>query len=510
MKLARAAAVLLLASCTSGDPPTGNHSTPPANELTVAYIHRSPEIDFVEGSSNPARDGWPAVGQQVVWQAHITYFGNEFPTVQYRWLLDGAEVAKGSVTIPTEGDAVVSYAWPWTFDRHRLRLELDPGNLIREEEEGNNSLEIFTDALSMGFYVETGLYNYMRATQPRLIGAHSVSFENWAQRQISRYNDLLEKAIYPETPNGVVDRYRLDKITLVPNNSLPLNDAQAGFDPPQAVPNSLDRTVDIQWGFPVRQQSAYEDGGFNLVDFNQNYYSGFVQHETGHARYLIDVYTWDVYDGITWQRVDIVEGGQRVAGSRFMPGSQVNVNGANGLLLHHRDFDGLMADNWTFLDRYSAIMMNRIAHQRPRFGNFNEPSNVGEFLDEMPADNIVTIRDAQGNPIPDASVAIYRGGPFPGGQPATGQWVQYFDNLVDGTFTSDAAGEVHLGRNPFTASGPVQIDQRVYLRGVIIVRVESGDRAGYAFLESSEFNLAYQQGKRDAARYDLKVNMLTK
>ena len=497
-------ALIALTACTSGEPATGPAQT---NELLVAYIQRLPQIDFVTGSTNPKVEGWPTVGQEVTWAAHIKHFGNGHPDIPYRWLLDGVEVAKGTVSIPDQGDIVVSYKWPWTFQRHRLRIELDPANTIAEEEEQNNSLEIFSDALSVGFYVESGFYQYMRDVQPRLVGGHSVSFEDWAQRQIARYNQLFEKAIYPETPNGVLDRYRLNAIHIVPDNSLPLAESLAGFDPKQAVPNSADKTVDIQWGFPSVRKTDYDVGGTDLVDFNQRWYSGFVQHETGHARYLVDVYTWDVYDGITWERVDITEGSERVAGSRFMPGRQVNVNGVNGLLLHHRDFDGLMSDDWTFIDRYSAVMLNRIAHERPRFGNYNEPPNFGEFLDEMPADNILVLKDVQGDVIPNASVSIYRGGPFPGGQPATGQWVQYFDNVPDATFTSNASGEIHVGRNPFTQSGPVMIDERTYLRGVIIIRVQQGGKVGYGFLESSEFNLAYEQGRQDLATYDLKVTL---
>ena len=74
--------------------------------------------------------------------------------------------------------------------------------------------------------------------------------------------------------------------------------------------------------------------------------------------------------------------------------------------------------------------------------------------------------------------------------------------------STDASGNVHVGRNPFTDSGPVVIDQARFLRGVIIIRVETAGKVGYGFLESSEFNMAYERGQTTLANYELKVNLL--
>jgi len=65
---------------------------------------------------------------------------------------------------------------------------------------------------------------------------------------------MLANAIYPETPKGVRDRVRLDKITVVPDGALPLVPL-TGIDQPGAGssthPNRNDRRVDMQWGFPA-------------------------------------------------------------------------------------------------------------------------------------------------------------------------------------------------------------------------------------------------------------------
>lgn len=72
--------------------------------------------------------------------------------------------------------------------------------------------------------------------------------------QVESYNLLLARAVYPETPNGVLDRIRLDRVTVVADGALPLDPAGANvggsFTPAQARPNLPDRSVDLQWGFP--------------------------------------------------------------------------------------------------------------------------------------------------------------------------------------------------------------------------------------------------------------------
>src|SRR6185436_7163586 len=125
---------------------------------------------------NPTREGWPAPGQTVTWQAHVvSWTDRALMGVDYRWILDGAEVARGRVDVPAGATVLVDYSWRWTFERHELRFEIDPDDAVAEDEEGNNGLTVFTDALSVGFYVERGFYDHFRANQRLLAGAHSNS-----------------------------------------------------------------------------------------------------------------------------------------------------------------------------------------------------------------------------------------------------------------------------------------------------------------------------------------------
>ena len=53
--------------------------------------------------------------------------------------------------------------WTWKFERHGVGVVLDPNDVLEEESEFNNTLEVFTDALSVGFWAEESLYNFFRA-----------------------------------------------------------------------------------------------------------------------------------------------------------------------------------------------------------------------------------------------------------------------------------------------------------------------------------------------------------
>jgi hypothetical protein len=229
-------------------------------DLSIGWISRLPAIDYVWGSANPTRDGWPAVGQKVTWQAHVKNWSkNDGQSVAYRWVLDGVAVDSGQMRIPARSEKTVDYPWDWEFTRHELKFVIDPANAIKEEEERNNELLIYTDAITVGFYVEQSVYDYFRQHQRKLgLGSNteagSNTWEDWAQRHIRRWNQMLASAIYPETPSGVLDRVRLDKITVVPDGALPLVPLTGMEQPgagPSTHPNLNDRTVDMQWGFPA-------------------------------------------------------------------------------------------------------------------------------------------------------------------------------------------------------------------------------------------------------------------
>jgi len=165
-------------------------------DLSIRYIQRLPEIEYVQNSSNPAVQGWPTVGQQVIWSAKVKHWGTSTVTVNYRWYVNGAEVGAGSRQISGGTETDITYIQNWTFDRKELKLVVDSENYFVETEEGNNEVTVFTDAISAGFYVEQGVYDYFHEHQKKL-NAGSNNFEDWAHRQVSIWNDMLAEAVFP-------------------------------------------------------------------------------------------------------------------------------------------------------------------------------------------------------------------------------------------------------------------------------------------------------------------------
>jgi hypothetical protein len=470
-----------------------------ANNLTIGWISRLPNMDYVWNSPNPAVDGWPAEGQQVVWRAYVKNWTSSIKRgVMFQWLLDGSVVASGTIDIQAGKYAFTDFTWTWTFDRHILDFVLEP------EREGNNHLAIHINAITLGLYVEQSVYDYFHEHQHKL-GIGSNSFEGWAQRQMRMWNHILASAVYPETPDGVEDRVRIDNITVVPDGSLPLVDATglSFFSLPQAVPNLNDRTVDMQWGFPVGVLRSY-DNHVSLTLNNQFFYSGFLQHELGHARYLVDVYGFNVYHGTAGGMIEIMENGVLVAGSDFMPGRGVKYNSVHGLIVHETVEKGMMNADWTYMDRYSAICMNLIAGHRATLGNFNAPENIGIFLNDLPAQNRFTVTDEEGYVLKNADIRIYQAS-APGEPDAA--YPRIFDITPDLYLTTDDNGQVLLGRCPFSPEGVIRHDEFEFSNTAFIMRVEDGNNVGYKVIDVSLFNLEFWRGNTDLADYTVPVTM---
>jgi hypothetical protein len=465
-----------------------------ADDFTVGWISRQPEKEYVWGSSNPKVEGWPAVGEQVAWRAHVRNYGAAHAAVRYRWLLNDQEVATGTVDVAANGLTTVDYPSSWTFERRRLRFVIDTTGVVAEESETNNALEVYTDALAVGFWIEQSVYDLFREKQP-LLGVGASGFEDYAQRHLELYNDMAALSVYPETPNGVLDRFRLQKIVIVPDGALPLTKlddfgVRDGEPNAEMIPDKSDRTVDLQWGFPKSIIGKYVRTD-QRSPRNPFYLDGYVLHEMGHARYLVDVYAWNVRHLAPHYSVDIQENGASIFGRYILNSSRP----------YETPEQGLMNEHFTFYDRYSAIVMNRIAGHRATRGNYNEPENIGEFLNDLPAENRLTIRDRDGIALANADVWIYRG------EGKSDAWyAAVFDNVPDLKLKTDANGQVLVGRCPFSADGKV-VQYWQNNNSTAIVRVASGERVLYGFLESRLFNLAYWRGETQLADHELLVGM---
>ena len=449
-------------------------------DLDVTYIARTPRYNYDAAKKNPVP------GDLVTFEGHIKNWDNLTPAADYRWELDGVSVASGTLAdLGANEERVVTWQWNWQNGPHRIRLTVDPDNAVAEFSEVNNVVEDRTDGVIVGFWVEQSLYDYFHERQ-RNLGIGSNSWENWAQRQMAKWNEHNATAIWDVTPNGVTDRVRIDKIVVVPDGALPLNGGLPGNNP-----DSRDKTVDMMWGFEWDPNSTFYSNTTSRDPNNPFYLEPSLVHELGHARYLIDNYTYDVHNTTGYRSVQIVEPttGQPVAGTALMPFL------AFGEVLYYNQGGGVMTGPYgnNVWSPHEAGALQRIAGRRAVAGNMNAPGNLGEYLNDLPAANHVRFVNAAGQPLVGADVRWHAAvfGPGYGGKT--------FTDPPTYTLTTDADGYIHLPRDPFNAG---QMKEAV-------VRVTHGGQVWYRFFEVAEMNLEYWRGHTANGYYTVELPLRT-
>jgi len=352
-------------------------------------------------------------------------------------------------------------------------------------------------------WVEQGLYDYFHANQYKLaIGANG--WEDWAQRQVDRWNQMFEAARFEgDAPTGVFDRIRLDNITVVGNGELPLN---GGL--PTNNPDSTNRTIDLQWGFTEGHIPMY-NRHTEISDTNPFYFEDSLIHELGHARYLIDTYGLNVHDnpsynppqGTVWSNIEITVNGNLIVGTPYIPIRPPWSDSVFFPTEFGQPGYGLMSGPKNIVDHYSTMAMNLIAGHRAIRGNMNAPGNIGVYIQDLPAENSMLLMDNAGNPLSNTVVKVYQSGFLP-------SWYgKKYDDIPDLNLTSDFQGRVLLGRCPFDTDGTVN---HGYGRanGVPILRVEKDGKTGFGFFTIMDFNMNYWRGNTNLAEYELRVNMI--
>ena len=446
-------------------------------DLDVTYIERTPRYDY------NATKNTPAVGDVVTFIGHIKNYGGTVASTAYRWEIDGASVSTGTLTNLTAGqERTLSIPWTTLAGAHQVKLIVDTANVVAESSEVNNAITIRTDALTWGLWVEQSMYNFFHQHQ-RDLGIGSNSWEDWAQRQAAKWNSMNAEAIWPNSPNGVTDRLRIDKIIIVPDGSLPLAGGIATNDP-----DLRDKTVDMMWGFVSSGLTGtfYADTT-SVTPTNPFYLESGLLHETGHARYLVDAYGFDAHD----TQVQVLEGGVRVAGTSRLPYLAYNE------VLYYNQNGGLMGGPWPGWSPYEAGALNRIAGLRASQGNYNAPGNIGVFMNDLPTNNFVKFVDEAGQPITGAAVSVYRST-----NANTGYYSHSFDNTVDLTYTTNSAGIIQMPRNPFTGTATLPGDPTV---AVMLVRISKGANVWYKFMEATDFNMQYWAGNTTNANYTVEL-----
>ncbi|MCL5990965.1 MAG: Ig-like domain-containing protein [Bacteroidetes bacterium] len=471
----------------------GLRSTDPG-DIIVTHISRLPSIDFVWGSMNPDKDGWPREGDTVTWVAHVLNLSKHYrKDVDYRWIIDYDTVKKGTIDLPPFTTVNFDCNSKWNLDRRRLEFIINQDNSFSEVEHENNSISFYTYALSAGFYVEETLYNYFREYQFQLNSGNNC-WEDWANKNLRLIDDKLSRTVIDTMTNYFEEKYRTDKIVIVPDGYLPLDGGNA-----ITTPNYKDKSVDLIRGFPASllQTNIYINHDSPYY-YNPFYFDQYFAKDILQARYLVDPIGFNVSDNGNGDVVNIKENDKFISGTKFLPwqSGKILYPVSKGLI-----FDSDMYFGFDF-DGYSIIALTRILGQRATLGNYNPPGNSGIYLNDLPQNNIITILDTSGNPLADVNVRVFR---------STGKqgvmYGKYYDSIPDMEFTSDELGRVNLGRCPFDEFGAIFYKMN-NANVVILIRVQSGDKAGYRFLDITKFNLNYWSIYKDTADYDLTFNLL--
>jgi hypothetical protein len=460
-------------------------SKPAGVDLDVTYISRSPLYNRYDVSYTPdgkpyLRPGsesdqrWPSPGELVTFTAHIFNKGTiASGSFSYKWFIDGVEVHSGTLSSLNPGqETTTTYQWAWahTLDSERLlgshtvRLTVDPGNIIAETYESNNSLEDRTDAISLVLAVTPELYT---ALETPVDAVYPFSAEDWLQKQIAAMNAAFIRSMYSSIPGGITERVRLDKILIT----------------------STEPSTDYA-----------EDGGFFLSSDDRSgngYYdpatdvSGSLIHELTHQLGIIDMYNLNVPLEVP-QILDRL--GQPV---------QIEYDAGN-------QYQGLMNNPGIrppIYDEHSALALN--ANKGYRRGYY------GEYLYDVPEHTYIRVLDSHGDPAAGVTVNLYQRSSdanLYGGHFGT------IDNTPEISGVTDSSGLLLLsnrstGESISTRTGHTLVDNPFGVINVVgnndefIVELMKGTHQEYGWLDIMSFNLARWRSGSDTATIDIPAHI---
>jgi TolB protein len=441
---------------------------PAGIDLDATYMNRTPMYNRYAGTENEKR--WPAPNEVVTFTAHIINKGTiASGNFAFKWFIDGSEVYSGTHSSLAPGEeGMETYQWAWAHSldgerllgSHTVRFTVDPANAIPETYESNNSLEDRTDALSLVLAVSPEVY---AALETPVDIQWPFSAEDWLQKQIAAMNAAFARSIYPSTPNGIIERVRLDKIIVTATN------------PP------ADLSVD--GGF---YQTTYDPrGGYYDPDTDV---SGGLLHELSHQLGVIDLYNLG-FDLGTPRVVD--QNGQPVQMETSLP--------ATGLMLN----PGIQPPIY---EEHSALALN--INKGYRRGYY------GEYLYDVPSQSYLRILDNQGLPASGVTVKLYQSGP------GYGLYPTIIDNTPEITGMTNAEGIVLLPNRPVgtpvtTRTGhtlrdnPFGVIDVVGEKDEFILELTRGTHQEYGWLEITRFNLAAWQGGSSSTTFEIASHVPT-
>jgi hypothetical protein len=460
-----------------------------ALRLEVGWISREPRLPPPATIDAPIEEGWPAAGRAVHWVAHVLNRGDEVASgVPYAWTIDG-EIALRGVADLVPGRTEILLPWTWRFARHQIGFAISPPRELGDATAADDQVAIASDALSLRLLVQRGLYDW-------LLQDGRPGFERLMQGEVDRWNALLARAVYPTSPEGALDRLRLDDVLIVPDDQ-------------RNVPSVEWIQADLTWRFrTVPSDTRFLHAGASpqvLAD------QTIVLHELLHQRGLIDLYDYRVIHRLDQPgdegRVNIEENGRRIVGTFLMPPIG---QGAIGMTVFNSPYNGLMGSQYRAsarLTEHSAWGLNLWAGRRTplrldQWGNaINDLSGVVQprsYVAQVPANTELSFVDQHGARIESAQVDVFL-------DHSRFSYVRTYRAGPDRTLAMDARGVAvlpgdALDRIAPRALGPPKAQ-------VMVLGVRTPAARGFAFLPVHELNMRYFRGQRERAALQVPVTL---
>lgn len=395
-------------------------------------------------------------------------------------------------------ETVVEFRFAFPAEPTWMRVVLDPTDRIREICEVNNVVA----ELCQGRPIQLGLDPEVLAScwkERKINHVGSFSYYDWLRAQKLRMDAMLREAVYPTTgPYGVEEAYRIDAFTAY---------VTGGKD----------------WdNEPYRKQEIYFDGGFPVnepVDLMA--VDCAIIHEFGHTILSQpDLYGYPVGASNVFVTDDR---GQPIAGSPGLPvvrggGTLPASPGVN--VPCYVGYPSLMDGCQLWLEPSQAghIMFFR-GYRMDRFWG-----TQGRLIPARA--NWLVITDAFDQPLKGAAVYVYHVSQAPvqdSGAKYFADRPKFIGNTDDEgrfTFPSETdrdwddpeTDEVDGARpvwNPFgTVTKETAFTPNVWeVQGLLLLRIVSGDREEYRFMDLTMFNTAFLSGQQVCGIYPIRTSL---
>jgi hypothetical protein len=418
----------------------------------------------------------PAQGDEVTFTAHIR--NNGFipsPETDYKLYLDDKVVDKGKVKGLGVGEEFsIPYKWKYQEGQHTISCEADTENKVDEICEINNRL---TDPTwGIGLTIRTfndANYKGFRNT-PNMWG--SYSFEDWCQAHIQMWRKAFREAIYPASPEGIVQGIRFDGIFTNQNDPALVELREKDL---QDVIKTLGRPEksfsegDLGWykteGCAWRIDWKLDD----IPNYAKKIDMGLI-HELCHQCGIIDLYQLGMH--MSQNLVTDHKG-------HFLWVGEGAYNQHNDLMCVAGENPPECLPTKGFFREHTAAAFNSEIG-KPRGG-------FGLYLFDLPKHNILRIVDNRGNPIKGAKIKLYQ---------------QEIDTKTVGKIppkngVTDENGEWDMGERPV---------DKIHVVGtnvIMLIEINAYEQWEYHCFLLTEMNIAFWRGNHDRAVYTMETGI---